>query len=44
MAGTIAIEGTVIRVPGEGLIVQSHTKSRPSMRTIKVPIWVIELA
>src|SRR5882757_755030 len=43
MAGTIAIEGTVIRVPGEGLIVQSHTKSKASMRTIKVPIWVIEL-
>jgi integrase len=42
-AGTIAIEGTVIRVPGEGLIVQAHTKSKASMRTIKVPIWVIEL-
>lgn len=27
VAGTIAIEGTVIRVPGKGLIVQTHTKS-----------------
>jgi integrase len=42
-AGTIAIEGTVIRVPGEGLIVQSHTKSRASMRTITPPGWVLEL-
>jgi integrase len=43
VAGTIAIEGTVIRVPGEGLIVQSHTKSRASMRTITPPAWVLEL-
>jgi integrase len=43
VAGTIAIEGTVIRVPGEGLIVQSHTKSRASMRTITPPVWVLEL-
>lgn len=31
-AGAIAIEGTVIRVPGEGLIVQPHTKSSAGMR------------
>lgn len=43
VAGTIAIEGTLIRVPGEGLIVQSHTKSRASMRTITPPAWVMEL-
>jgi integrase len=43
VAGTIAIEGTVIRVPGAGLIVQSHTKSKASMRTIKAPGWVIAL-
>jgi len=43
VAGTIAIEGMVIRVPGEGLIVQSHTKSRASMRTITPPAWVLEL-
>ncbi len=41
-AGTIAIEGTVIRVPGEGLIVQSHTKSKAGMRTIRPPSWLIE--
>ena len=40
-AGTVAIEGTVIRVPGEGLIVQSHTKSAAGMRTITVPGWVM---
>ncbi|MHA6793164.1 site-specific integrase [Pseudonocardia bannensis] len=43
VAGTIAIEGTVIRVPGAGLIVQSHTKSRASMRTITPPAWVMDL-
>ena len=32
--GTIAIEGTVVRIPGEGLIVQPHTKSNAGMRTI----------
>lgn len=42
-AGTIAIEGTVIRVPGDGLIVQSHTKSKASMRTITPPSWLVEL-
>jgi integrase len=42
-AGTIALEGTVIRVPGEGLIVQSHTKSKASMRTITPPDWVMVL-
>lgn len=42
-AGTVALEGTVIRVPGAGLTVQSHTKSKASMRTITPPSWVIEL-
>lgn len=42
-AGTIAIEGTVIRVPGTGLIVQPHTKSDAGMRTIEPPAWVIAL-
>jgi integrase len=40
-AGTLAIEGTVIRVPGKGLIVQSHTKSSAGMRTITIPAWVL---
>lgn len=43
VAGTIAIEGTVIRVPKVGLVVQPHTKSKAGMRTIQVPVWVIEL-
>ena len=42
-AGTIAIEGTVIRVPKVGLIVQLHTKSDAGMRTIIPPRWLIEL-
>jgi hypothetical protein len=42
-AGTLSIEGTVIRVPGEGLIVQPHTKSKAGMRTIHPPGWVLDL-
>lgn len=42
-AATLAIEGTVIRVPAEGLIVQPHTKSGASMRTITPPVWLMEL-
>jgi integrase len=33
----------VIRVPGEGLIVQPHTKSKAGMRTIHPPRWVLDL-
>jgi integrase len=42
-AGTLRIEGTVIRVPGEGLIVQPHTKPKADMRTIHPPGWVLDL-
>ena len=42
-AGTVAIEGTVVRVPGRGLLVQPHTKSDAGMRTIRPPEWVIDL-
>jgi integrase len=42
-AGTLSIEGTVIRVPGSGLVVQDHTKSRAGMRRITPPSWVMEL-
>ncbi|MGH3605782.1 MAG: site-specific integrase, partial [Pseudonocardiaceae bacterium] len=42
-AGTLSIEGTVIRIPGEGLIVQPHTKSKAGMRTITPPTWVLDL-
>jgi hypothetical protein len=41
-AGTLSIEGTVIRVPGEGLIVQPHMKSKAGMRTIHLPGWVLD--
>lgn len=30
----------MIRVPGEWLVVQPHTKSRASMWTIRPPAWV----
>jgi integrase len=43
VAWTIAIDGTVIRVPGEGLIVRPRTKSRTSMRTITPPRWLMLL-
>jgi integrase len=42
-AGTLSIEGTVIRIPGKGLIVQPHTKSKAGMRTITPPAWVLDL-
>ncbi|MCX2732012.1 site-specific integrase [Saccharopolyspora sp. NFXS83] len=42
-AGTIAIEGTVIRVTGDGLMVQPHTKSGAGMRTITVPAWYVDI-
>ena len=40
-SGTLSIEGTVIRIPGEGLVVQPHTKSKAGMRTIRPPMWVM---
>jgi len=42
-AGTVAIEGTVIRVKGVGLFVQPHTKSEAGMRTIRPPAWVMAI-
>ncbi|MEU4742672.1 site-specific integrase [Actinosynnema sp. NPDC023658] len=36
-ASTVALEGTVIRVAGVGLVVQGHTKSSAGMRTLKIP-------
>ena len=42
-AGTVAIEGTVIRVTGTGLFVQAHTKSDAGMRTIEPPKWLMDM-
>src|SRR5262249_37510597 len=42
-AGTISIEGTVIREPGAGLFVQQHTKSMAGMRTIRLPDWAVAI-
>jgi integrase len=42
-AGTIATEGTVVRLPGVGLQVQEHTKSKAGMRTIVPPRWLMDL-
>ncbi|MGH3981368.1 MAG: tyrosine-type recombinase/integrase [Pseudonocardiaceae bacterium] len=36
-AGTLRIEGTVIRIPGQGLTVRPHTKWKAGMRTITPP-------
>lgn len=42
-AGTIAIEGTVIRVTGVGLFVQEHTKSEAGMRIVEPPAWLMDM-
>ncbi|MDQ3404671.1 MAG: tyrosine-type recombinase/integrase [Actinomycetota bacterium] len=42
-SGTLAIEGTVIRVKGLGLVVQPHTKSEAGMRTIRPAQWTMEI-
>ncbi|HWD04084.1 MAG TPA: site-specific integrase [Amycolatopsis sp.] len=42
-AGTVRFHGTVIRVTGQGLFVQDHTKSRAGMRTIRPPDWVMDI-
>lgn len=42
-AGTIEIAGTVIRVPGQGLVVQPHTKTRAGVRTVPPPAWVMDI-
>jgi integrase len=41
--GTIYFHGTLIRVAGQGLVVQDHTKSPAGMRTIRPPAWVMEI-
>jgi integrase len=41
--GTICFHGTLIRLPGKGLFVQDHTKSPAGMRTIRPPMWVMEI-
>ncbi|MFI6030456.1 tyrosine recombinase XerC [Amycolatopsis magusensis] len=41
--GTIWFHGTVIRVTGQGLMVQDHTKSPAGMRRIRPPSWVFEI-
>jgi integrase len=41
--GTIYFHGTVIRVAGQGLVVQDHTKSPAGMRTIRPPAWVMDI-
>lgn len=42
-ARTLRIEGTVVRVPGDGLFVQPHTKSKAGMRTIAPPSWLVDV-
>jgi integrase len=42
-AGTVKLEGTVIRELGVGLFVQGQTKSSAGMRTLKIPTWAMDL-
>jgi integrase len=42
-AGTVWFHGTVVRITGQGLQVQDHTKSLKGMRTIRPPEWVMEI-
>lgn len=42
-AGTVSFHGTVIRVTGQGLFVQGHTKSLAGMRAVRPPAWVMEI-
>lgn len=41
--GLLSIDGTVIRVTGEGLFIQEYTKSGAGMRTIRPPTWVMDI-
>ncbi|HVV09226.1 site-specific integrase [Amycolatopsis sp.] len=41
--GTITFAGTVIRVSGQGLFVQDHTKTIAGERTIRPAGWVMEI-
>lgn len=42
-AATIAIEGTLIRIPKQGLVVQPHAKTKAGNRTIIPPDWVLDI-
>ena len=42
-ASTININGTMLRIPHVGLIVQPHTKSSATVRAIRPSDWVMEL-
>jgi integrase len=42
-ASTVALEGTVIRVTGVGLVVQEHTKSSAGMRKLKIPASAMDV-
>lgn len=43
VGGTVWFHGTVIRVAGQGLVVQDHTKSPAGMRRISPPGWVMDV-
>lgn len=42
-AGTVEVRGTVIRVKGQGLIIQPEPKSEASYRTLTLPSWAVEM-
>ena len=42
-AATVAVQGTVIRVKGEGLLIKSSPKTKAGFRTLVLPVWCQEL-
>ncbi|MFI5955369.1 tyrosine recombinase XerC [Cryptosporangium sp. NPDC051539] len=42
-AGTIEVRGTVIRVKGEGLVIQPKPKTKAGYRTLTLPSWAVDM-
>lgn len=42
-AGTVEIRGTVIRVKGQGLWIKPKPKSRAGYRTLRLPMWAVDM-
>lgn len=40
---TVEVRGTVIRIKGQGLIIQPAPKSKAGYRTLKLPSWCVEM-
>jgi integrase len=42
-AGTVEIRGTVVRVKGQGLWIKPKPKSRAGYRTLRLPMWAVDM-